>query len=183
MRVCERGTAWVQVIDEEGNVRTCSWAKNAYLGNLLEEDMETIMNGKHARKFLKTLADGSYSNCTKDNCPYLANGTIRQHLTEYRHEKYPRALGLAYEGSCNYHCTCCTSYRHMQKNKRMDYEKQYTLIEEKLKPILPYVTEISANGRGGTFCKSTYIKTAFQMGTDISAGRLFRKTGNKRIFV
>lgn len=159
MKICGRGVNFIQVINAEGDVRTCSWMNNCMIGNLLEEDLEEIQHGKKAKEIRQTLVDGSYRYCVKDNCPYLANGNMEDILIDIDEiPDYPSELHLAYEGVCNYNCTCCTSHEHMEMTKKHDYSKNYDLLEEKLKQILPYVKHIGANGRGELFASKRILK-------------------------
>ncbi len=152
MKICERGMGWLQIINEEGDVRACSWNKDNYIGNILKDDWDTILNGKRMKEFQKPLLDGTYTNCLVDNCPFLVNDKMDEHMVEYEENiKYPRELWLAYEGKCNYNCTCCTSHMHMEDAKKNDYSENYRIIAEKLEPVLPNVKVISANGRGELF--------------------------------
>lgn len=157
MKICDRAVNMFQVINAEGDCRVCGWPKNNYVGNLLKEDINSIMHGEKAECFRNTILDGTYSNCSRDNCPYLANETMDEIIIELDEiPKYPRELWLAYEGVCNYNCTCCSSYLHMEDTKKNDYTEKYERLEEELRKILPYVKTISANGRGELFV-STHI--------------------------
>lgn len=66
----------------EGGVRICGWMKKDYIGSLLENNFEDIYKGELAAEVRKHLIDGSYTDCQIDNCPYLANGTIEEHIVE-----------------------------------------------------------------------------------------------------
>ncbi len=159
MKICSRAVNFLQVINAEGDVRLCSWNRDNIIGNLLESDISDILHGKKATKIRNALAAGDYSNCDVDNCPYLANDRMEEVLIDIDCiPEYPSELYLAYEGVCNYNCTCCTSYQHMEDTKKCDYSKNYDLLEEKIKEILPYVKTISANGRGELFTSKRILK-------------------------
>lgn len=161
MKICKRGLNFVQVIDACGAIRVCSWMKNSYIGNLLESDLEQAYHSDLARKVRQPLIDGTYENCPIDNCPYLANGTIDQHLVEIDEiPNLPDTLYLAYEGLCNYNCTCCTSYMNMETTKHNynNYQENYQRIEQKLLTILPHIKTISAHGRGELFASPRILK-------------------------
>lgn len=159
MKICKRGLDFIQVIDAYGNCRICSWNRNNYIGSLLEDDLKTIYHGNMADKVRKPLIEGTYDDCPIDNCPYLANGTIAGELVDIDEiPEYPADLYLAYEGKCNYHCTCCTSYLNMKEATQKDWSVNYDKIEKSIKPILPYVKKISANGRGELFCSPRILK-------------------------
>ncbi len=159
MKICERGINFIQVIDSRGGVRACSWMKKNYMGCLLENTLEEIYHSELAEDVRSHLLDESYKDCQLDNCPYLANGTINEHLIELDEiPKYPSELYLAYEGNCNYNCTCCTSYMNMREAKKRDWSDNYDLIKQRIQNILPHITKISANGRGELFCSRRILE-------------------------
>ncbi len=152
MRVCERFANYIQVSNPYGEVSLCCWMQNAVVGSLLKQDLPDILAGKKARKLLESMLDGSYSNCRPDNCPYLSNHTIEDHMCEIENlRRIPDALYLAYESVCNYNCTCCTPTYLMRMTKKKDWTKNYEIIENKLRTILPDIKRISANGGGELF--------------------------------
>lgn len=153
MKICERGLNFVQVIDAHGEVRVCGWNRGNLIGSLLEEDLHAIYHGKAAERMRKPMIDGTYTDCQIDHCPYLANGTLEQNSVELDEiPEYPSELYLAYEGNCNYRCTCCTSYMHMKESAERNWNENYDKIEESLKDVLPHLKKVSANGRGELFC-------------------------------
>ncbi len=158
MRTCGRACKYYQIIDEQGNVRTCSWAKNNLIGSVLEQDFRTLINNEKAVGFCEKIAKGDFSNCPKDNCPYLANDRMEEMMIDLEEDElYPEELYLGYEGVCNYHCTCCTSHLNMVRKPGVNYQKQYQKIEENIRDILPYVKKISANGRGELFVSKNIL--------------------------
>lgn len=159
MRTCLKTINYVQVINAEGDVRVCGWNHNNIIGNLLEQDMPEIMHGKKADELRSAIAAGDYSNCPAENCIYQANNRIGDILADIDEiPDYPPELHLAYEGVCNYNCTCCTSHQHMEDTRRCDYSGKYELLEKKLKEILPHVKKIGANGRGELFASKRILK-------------------------
>lgn len=159
MKICKRGVNFLQLINAEGDVRTCSWIRDNVIGNLLHDDLDSILQGEKVKEIKHTLTDGTYSLCPADNCPYLANDNMEDILIDIdKIPKYPDELYLAYEGVCNYDCTCCTSHEHMELTKKNDYSHNYDILEEKLKKILPHVKCISANGRGELFVSKRILK-------------------------
>ena len=151
---------FIQVINAEGDVRACGWNCDNIIGNLQTDDMRTILNSDRAKKLRRMIAEGDFSNCSADNCPYLSNGNMDDILVDYNEEEvlYPESLLLAYEGNCNYACTCCSSYQHMADTRTHDYAAMYDALEEKIRPILPYVKHIGANGRGEIFASPRIMK-------------------------
>ncbi len=160
MKTCKRLVDFVQIINAEGEVRTCSWTRNSLIGNIHENDLETILNDTVIKDKRKKIANGDFSECPADNCPYQANCNMEDILIEYDDDAIvqPESIYLAYEGNCNYHCTCCTSLQHMLDTKCHDYTKEYEDIDEKLKKVINNAKHISANGRGELFCSPHILK-------------------------
>ncbi len=160
MKTCKRLVDFIQLINAEGDVRVCSWNRDNIIGNLHESDMISILNGDKAKFLRMQIAEGDYSNCPTDNCPYLSNNNIDEVLTDYPENvvTYPNTLYLAYEGNCNYACTCCTSYQHMADTRCHNYEILYDSLEEKIRKILPHVKHLGANGRGELFASPRIMK-------------------------
>ena len=159
MKICDRGLNFIQITDARGGVRICGWMRDCYIGSLLDNTMEEIYRGELADKVRKPLIDGTYTNCPVDNCPYLANKTMDMHLIELDEiPALPQELYLGYEGKCNYNCTCCTSYQNMEEARSRNWEENYTVIEEKIRSILPHIKSVSANGRGELFCSPRILK-------------------------
>lgn len=193
MKTCKRLLNWIQIINAEGDVRLCSWSRNNTIGNLLDDDMRNIINGEKAAILRKMIAEGDFSNCPEDNCPYLANGKIEDILVEYDEdaELQPETLHLAFEGNCNYDCTCCTSYQHMIDTRQHDYRDYYDQLEEGIRSVLPYIKHIGANGRGELFASPRILRLLAEWNpiapTDECSvmletnGSLFNETNWKRI--
>ena len=159
MKICKRALNFIQIIDELGNIRICSWMPDSVVGNILENDFMGAIQSPKAKCIRKKLSQQEYSRCQKDNCPYLANGTIANNLVDMPEDAfYPEELHLAYEGKCNYHCTCCTSYKHMEQGRERDWSDNYARIEEKIKDILPHVRILGSNGRGEVFASPHIMK-------------------------
>lgn len=159
MRLCGRAVNYVQLVNAEGDVRVCGWNRNNIIGNLMEEDFSEILHGNRAENIRERMAKGDYSDCGIDNCPYLANGTMEDIMVDINEiPDYPMELYLAYEGVCNYNCTCCTSHKHMTDTREHDYSHSYDLLEERLKKVLPYVRTLGANGRGELFASKRILR-------------------------
>ena len=159
MRLCERALNFLQIIDYKGTVRLCGWIMNNEIGSLSEQSMLEIWNGEKAWAIRNKLAAEDYSECVVDGCPFCAMDTHDKHFAEMDElPKYPPKLYLAYEETCNYACTSCTTPEVMKNAVRADLEEGYRNIEEKLKDILPHVKHISANGRGELFTSPHTLK-------------------------
>ena len=177
MKICHRGL-YVQVIDGIGTVRVCSWAGYYLLGNLRDNTMEELYNNEAARKFRQTLIDGTYDFCNEENCPYMANHTLEEHMVEVDEiPEYPRELALAYDNHCNYSCTCCVS----KCNDRTDPEVQRK-IESELRKVIPHVKYLTANGLGEFFVSNNMMKLVAEWNPNVIEGAQFSLETNGSLF-
>lgn len=152
-RICERGLNWFQLYNYKGDVRGCSWIQNGYIGNIQENTAQEIFYGEKANQIRECLVNEDYSICRVDACPYLMMNDVDNHMVEYEDlPEYPTELYLGFEEICNYTCTCCSVRHTMAQNKDIDIESYYRKIEERIAPLLPHVTKLSANGCGELFC-------------------------------
>ena len=56
------------------------------------------------------MKDETYDYCNAEECPYMANGELEDHIIELDEiPDYPQELSLAYDSHCNYKCTCCVA--------------------------------------------------------------------------
>ena len=124
MRVCQRGWEYAQITNEAGEVEICSWASMNYkpIGKLSEKSMYEIWHSEEAERFRDSFRDGSYRYCEKEKCPWMANGTLEDHMKEYDDTiEYPIDISLSYEKICNYTCTCCADmHNNGQKSECND---------------------------------------------------------------
>ncbi len=160
MRICSRGLNRLQVIDYEGSVRLCSWLRDGgIIGKLSEHSLQELWHGARANQIREQLSAGDYSNCDIDACPYLAMGRIKEHEIEISAvPDYPQELQLAFERVCNYACTSCTTARYMRGCDAKKAEEGYRIIEERIRPVLPHLRVIGANGLGELFCSKHTLK-------------------------
>lgn len=160
-RVCQRGWEYAQIWSKEGEVSVCSWGALNYkpsIGRLSEKSIEEIWHGDDAKIFRESLLDGSYRFCEKEKCPWIANGTLEEHMIEVDGvADYPAEVSLSYERMCNYDCTCCET-RNYTEGKEPDAEEKRNKIENELKKFIDNVHTISANGRGELFTSPHIMK-------------------------
>ncbi len=153
IKACQRGWEYAQIFGEEGAVEICSWASMNYhpIGKLTENTMYDIWHGEDARKFRQSLIDGSYCYCEKEKCPWMANGTLEEHMKEYDDElEYPVDVSLSFQRACNYTCTCCADNENIRA-KTKDAEKNLSQISGEIEKFIDNVEILSANGRGELF--------------------------------
>ena len=161
IRACERGWEYAQITDDDGSVEVCSWASMHFprIGKLTEQSMYDIWHGAQAEKFRQSFLDGSYRYCEKEKCPWMANGTLEEHMREYDGVlDYPTALSISYDKSCNYACLCCADNGSGIKHPPCPLDKQLR-IDSELDKFIDNVRVISANGRGELFASKHILKT------------------------
>ena len=74
MKICKRAVEFVQIINEDGAVRQCSWLSDGgIIGYLTKDSMEKIYNSPTAQLIRKMHICGDHSNCNQNQCPYVAN--------------------------------------------------------------------------------------------------------------
>ena len=153
MRLCERAVHFVQVMNEDGAVRLCSWLKDGgVIGYLTQNSLEEIYRSDEARLIQEMHVRGDHSNCNPNQCPYVANNTVDTvSISIDKFPRFPEALYLAYENVCNYRCVMCGIPDCMAKADAKALEDKYTKIDRELEKALPYVKHISANGLGELF--------------------------------
>ena len=159
MKICADVFNRTQIYDPWGSTCLCSWA-HSFIGRLTENTFEELWNGERAQNFFKRLAKQDYSLCDAHNCPYLASEDKEVPLVEIdEFPKMPTRLMLAYEQICNYRCTVCAEWRHDFFNVHNEkFESLIKIIEKNLKPVLPKIKNISANGRAELFASKHILK-------------------------
>lgn len=151
MKYCEKPFDFVHV-DWNGNVYLCAWTY-IKIGNLLENDLETIWSGEAANMLRQSIMDGTYRYCFKHTCPKCNNNTLPD-LDKKEFEKatiplpYPKRFELSYDYICNHKCPSC---RHKIFKPDGDYDKKMRLIAERLLPYLNKADFIDLNGNGDMF--------------------------------
>lgn len=158
VRVCPRPWEYIQIYNSDGDVCTCPWARNNYIGNLVKDNIQDIFSSKRMLSFRRSILDGSYKYCMHDRCPYISNNTLDQRLIEIDSEytpKYPIEISLSYELACNYVCTSCREKKHIYSEAE---RHNIDLISEKLYEFIDNVKIISANGRGELFSSPSILR-------------------------
>ena len=158
-KLCKKGRNFVQVYNSNGLVRECSWVKDGWLGNLLDNSLSELYHGAKAESLRKRLLNQDYSDCCVDGCPYLMTGEIRDYQTELGEiPEYPEELHLAFENMCNYRCISCTVHNMSKENDKVRLQHNYEIIEEKLRQAMPYAKRIGANGMGELFVSKRTLR-------------------------
>lgn len=160
MEICRRIIEFVQVCNEEGDVRLCGWLKDGgIIGRLSEGTMEEIYHSAEADLVREYHANKDYSNCNPNGCPWVANHTVDKNSIQIDEvPKLSPALYLAYENVCNYHCVMCGIHTCMKHAEAEERERKLDKIDAELSKVLPYVKKISANGLGELFVSRHILK-------------------------
>lgn len=150
-------------IRPSGTVRLCGWMTKP-IGNLLENDLETIWNGEAARDIRESIRDGSYRYCKQENCPYCENDALEclpddpdEIILEkyFTPEKQPLDINCAFDYTCNHSCPSC---RHEIFVPDEQYKKNMEIIHHHIEPYLNRANSISANGQGDVFASPIMMK-------------------------
>lgn len=160
MELCRRAVEFIQICNEEGEVRICGWLKDGgIIGRLTDNTMEEIYHSAEAELVREYHANKDYSNCNPNACPYVANNNVEKNFIQIDEvPKSPSALYLAYENVCNYRCVMCGIHdctKHIAADER---ERKLDKIDTELSKVLPYVKKISANGLGELFVSKHTLK-------------------------
>lgn len=159
MRLCKRAIHWVQLYNEEGDVRSCSFIYNGQIGNVLEQNWHDIFNSKRAQEIRQKHLAHDFSECNPDACGYVACNNVSEIEIEIdRFPEYPEAIQLGFERVCNYDCTSCGVAEIMRKNGREVLDAKFKKIADKVRDILPHVKTIGANGCGELFASKHTLK-------------------------
>ena len=160
MKLCRRAVEFIQVVNEEGEVRICGWLKDGgVIGKLTENTMEEIYHSAEADLIREYHLNRDYSNCRPNACPYVANNNVEDNFIELEEiPKFPPALYLAYENVCNYRCVMCGIPDCMKRVNAVEREKKLEKVDSELLKILPHVKKISANGLGELFVSKHILK-------------------------
>ncbi len=160
MRLCKRAVDFVQVMNEDGAVRQCSWLNDGgVIGHLTENSLDEIYHSPAAELIRDMHADGDHSNCNPNQCPFVANNTVEKNSIDIEKvPQFPETLFLAYENVCNYRCVMCDIPNWMEAADMQKREEKLNKIDEELKKALPYVKHLSANGLGELFVSKHILK-------------------------
>lgn len=158
-KLCKRGRDFIQIYNVDGDVRICGWKSDGFIGNLKENTLPELYHEKAARKVRERLIKQDYSKCLVDGCPYLMTDEINDFQTELGElPEYPEELYLAFENDCNYRCKSCTVHNLLKGKTKEELERNYDIIEERIREAMPYVKRISANGHGELFTSKRTLK-------------------------
>lgn len=143
----------------DGTTRICCWTNGEKAGNLIDNTVPEIYQGERAKNLRERLLKQDYSLCRVDECHYLMTGLINEFQTELEGiSEYPKRLCLDFENYCNYKCTSCT-IRHINEGKtKEELERNYDIIESRIRQAMPYAKMINANGLGELFVSKRTLR-------------------------
>ena len=119
-----------------GNCRVCGWT-DAVLGNLEEEDLETIWHSKGTLILQEAMRKGNFEYCRNVSCPYLENDSLPE-MSEEEAMQYPvQSLPINFNVACDYICNhSCPSCRSEVFVPNEQYQQRISTMIEKLLPYL-----------------------------------------------
>jgi MoaA/NifB/PqqE/SkfB family radical SAM enzyme len=132
------------------------------LGNILEDDVETIWNGERARETRRSILDESFRYCDKNACPVMQknhaglidktqkknyfvdvfngiNESEKKYLQNNQDtcDNLPTKLHLVTSRICNYRCASCNPPK--LGNKNLDYKSMEERSVELLEKLTPFI--------------------------------------------
>ena len=160
MKLCKRAKDFVQIINEDGAVRLCSWLNDGgVIGHLTKNSLDEIYHSEAAELIRDMHARGDHSNCNPNQCPYVANNNVEDFEIEIDEiPRFPESLYMAFENVCNYKCIMCDIPNCMARADVKAREEKLDIIEAELRKALPYVKHLSANGLGELFASKHTLR-------------------------
>jgi len=160
MKICNNALNYVQITNDDGEVRICGWQKDGgVVGRLSQNTFEEIYNSPLAALIRERHLNEDYSYCNPNACPYVANDNWDDALVEIDEiPSMPDTLYLAYENICNYKCVMCTIPGCINQEEMQIHEEKLNKVDEEVRKILPYVKHIGANGLGELFASKHILK-------------------------
>lgn len=140
MKFCSKPFEQIH-LDPGGGVRVCGWTDES-IGNILEEDLETIWHGEKAETIRESILDGSYSYCRAISCPYLENDSLPDIEGEELQEaakvgSVPSEYSVACDFTCNHSCPSCRDQIFCGDE---DYRAN---LKKEIEILLPYLNKAS----------------------------------------
>ena len=131
MKLCKRAKDFVQIINEDGAVRLCSWLNDGgVIGYLTKNSLDEIYHSEAAKIIHDMHARGDHSNCNPNQCPYVANNNVEDFEIEIDEiPRFPESLYMAFENVCNYKCVMCDIPNCMARADVQAREKKLDIIE------------------------------------------------------
>jgi len=142
--VCAMPFTYIKIHDN-GNVYTCcaSYIKHNRIGNIFENDLAEIWNGKAAKELRKRIKNGDYSMCDLKLCRSRSPVEISKVQNGC---PFPKYVNLSYDKECNLNCITCRDekYQNSEEKRAFYNDKMPALIL----PLLKEAEEISISAYG-----------------------------------
>lgn len=144
---CANPFKWFEVsgwYEPKGDVFMCcpTWLETP-IGNLQQQSVAEIWNGKAAQDIRRSILDGSFRYCNESRCPFLqtVSGPVQRiedvdddelqmvlekQLTELPYG--PRQINCSYDKSCNLSCPTCRTQIIVESRQK----KQILQIQDKI---------------------------------------------------
>jgi len=125
-RFCDRPWTFLEI--QEKSLYNCCprWVNLNEIGDITPElDFAKEWNSDRSKAFRRTILDGSFSMCNKEECPMIQNKTLpkRTDILNGKHGErlkqivqwdleisdLPATINLCYDRSCNLECPSCRS--------------------------------------------------------------------------
>ncbi len=158
----------------QGEVYCCcpAWTKFGAIGNIYDQSVTEIWNGKKIIKIREKIYACQYSQICKLNyCPFIKNPLdfkslsnndpqIKKIIKQIQEKKvcletFPWEISLAHSGRCNLRCKMCLSHEGFQSHE----EKLEKIIFKQVLPfLLPHLKYIKFSGNGDPFAQNQTVK-------------------------
>jgi radical SAM protein with 4Fe4S-binding SPASM domain len=148
-------------IHANGDVAPClcnSWHTFGPVGNIRENSLEEIFNGKKMQEFRETIYDQSFKFCRKDACGKLWNLDQVKNFDHVKTPKLPTTIffqNLDY--SCNLRCPSCRLEPIYSKEINPDAKFVLDTIKKEYQDFDQSVM-ICGDGQGEMFASSAYLE-------------------------
>lgn len=151
-------------IQSDGNVYVCCPAWNpAIIGNILEEDLESIWSGEKANALRNSITDTSFKYCRDNLCPAMLSGSgphiINRNKFKDPNLKFPNHISLSIDRTCNLECPSCRLEKILTSSS-LAHKQSLKIIQNIFDVILkePHDQNISItmDGSGEIFHSAVY---------------------------
>ena len=120
-------------IQSNGDVYVCCPAWNpAIIGNLLEEDLESIWSGNRANAVRESIKDTSFRYCQENLCPAMLSGEGNHIIARDKFKapviKFPNYISLSIDNTCNLECPSCR-FQKILKSSPAQHDKSLKIME------------------------------------------------------
>lgn len=176
-KFCERPFTNIEV-QNKGQVYLCcpDWLPTA-VGNLLEQDLDTIWNSEGAQDIRRSILDGTFEYCDQHQCPLISrdeiydkknfskppwDGLCNQYINNNETElESPTFFNFCYDISCNLQCPSCRT-RNYNYAKGYEYEQIIQIHEKAVNALYRRLEDkkglifLSLSGSGDPFVSRVY---------------------------